>query len=154
MVVMVFITSMTTGRGAVLLLLSALLLAPADSAAPTVTVGALGTVTGAASPLAPSVGVYKGIPYAKPPVGADRWKPPMPHGPFGDLDGTAFGSICAQHAGVLNVGSEDCLFLNVGAPLARASLLPVLVWIHGGSYVSGASNLYDPAPLVAASPCF
>ena len=128
------------------------------TATPPPSVGELGTVTGAVS-LAPGVGVYKAIPYAKPPVGARRWQPPAKFGAFGDLDGTKFGSVCAQHRGFTNTGSEDCLFLNVGAPLSSTAaveggadpLLPVLVWIHGGSYVSGASNLYDPATLVATS---
>lgn len=92
--------------------------------------------------------VFRGIPYARPPVGDLRWRPPVAMPAWtGVREATGFGAACMQpaspfanHAAV----SEDCLFLNVTAP-AQASRAPVLVWIHGGSLVSGAGSeaIYD-----------
>jgi para-nitrobenzyl esterase len=92
---------------------------------------------------------YLGIPYAAPPVGDLRWKPPQPPLPWkGTRDATNFGSRCEQwHIWndylFLDPGpSEDCLFLNVYTP-ARVSAgrkLPVMVWIHGGGFLAGAGS--------------
>ncbi|MGA2456605.1 MAG: carboxylesterase family protein [Terriglobales bacterium] len=97
------------------------------------------------------VNEFLGIPYAAPPVGARRWKPPKPYGLFPGflLQATKFGSECTQAGG----GSEDCLFLNVYTPQSElsdgvGSGLPVMVWIHGGSLTGGSSNPYDPKRLV------
>jgi para-nitrobenzyl esterase len=101
------------------------------------------------------VNEFLGIPYAKPPVGALRWLPPEPYGPFKGffLNATTFGSECTQGGG----GSENCLFLNVYTPQNvlledliqdRGRGLPVMVWIHGGSLTSGAGSGYDPSQLV------
>ncbi|MFJ6852384.1 carboxylesterase/lipase family protein [Streptomyces sp. NPDC091271] len=89
---------------------------------------------------------FAGIPYAAPPVGSLRWKPPAPPAAWnGVRPATAFGSQCPQQTG----GSEDCLSLNVYRPQNRPSVgLPVMVWLHGGAYVSGAGSEYDPTPLV------
>ncbi len=89
------------------------------------------------------VRVFRGVPYARPPVGELRWRPPVTLPRWeGVRDATRFGAACMQppspfysHAAV----SEDCLFLNIWAP-AQASRAPVLVWIHGGSLVSGAGS--------------
>ena len=98
------------------------------------------------------VRVYRGIPYAAPPVGDLRWKAPEPPTPWTALrDCTEFGPACPQPPRA-NVGktSEDCLSLNVwtAAPGAGAKR-PVMVWIHGGAFLSGAGSLpsYDGAAL-------
>ncbi|MDI1445604.1 carboxylesterase family protein [Polyangium sp. 6x1] len=86
---------------------------------------------------------WKGIPFAAPPVGALRWRTPERVKPWKDvLDASAFRSNCMQADGVPNV-SEDCLYLNVFRPAARAEkALPVMVWIHGGALVRGGASLY------------
>lgn len=94
---------------------------------------------------------FLGIPYAAPPTGALRWKPPAPHDAWTDtFDATQKGHNCTQFSGLgtaldLN-SSEDCLTLNVWAPAKpSAASLPVLVWIHGGAFVlgSGGDAAYD-----------
>nr|BAH89457.1 carboxylesterase [uncultured bacterium] len=101
--------------------------------------------------------VFKGIPYALPPAGPCRWKPPRPVSPWvGVRDATRFGPACPQpprrrdsiYAGDLAAMSEDCLNLNVWAP-ENAKGAPVLVWIHGGSLIWGGSSepLYDGSVL-------
>ena len=98
--------------------------------------------------------VFKGIPFAAPPVGALRWRPPAPMPRWQGLRAaTEFGPACVQpQSGSLsNVYanrpmpmSEDCLTLNIWAP-AHARHAPVLVWIHGGALTGGSSReaLYD-----------
>lgn len=99
---------------------------------------------------------YLGIPYAAPPVGDLRWRPPQPaqrwHGP---RDATRFGNHCPQPASPFGSASntEDCLYLNVYAPnngpgRGHAKRLPVMVWIHGGALAVGESDDYDPTRLV------
>jgi para-nitrobenzyl esterase len=86
---------------------------------------------------------FKGIPYAAPPVGDLRWRPPVPAAPWsGVRDATQWGARCIQLFDVGDVeGSEDCLFLNVWTPAtAPTQPLPVLVFMHGGSNVWGASS--------------
>ncbi len=94
---------------------------------------------------------FQAIPYAAPPTGALRWRPPEPARAWDGLrDATAPGAICVQPPanGDPGVGpppmSEDCLTLNVWAP-DDAEALPVMVWIHGGGYNngSGTAELYD-----------
>jgi para-nitrobenzyl esterase len=90
------------------------------------------------------VATFRGIPFAAPPIGDARWKPPQPvAGWSGVRDATAYGSRCAQKdlAGNM-VGAEDCLFLNVWAPASAATggSRPVMFFIHGGANVIGASN--------------
>lgn len=75
---------------------------------------------------------FKGIPYAQAPVGALRFRPPVPHDPWtGVLNAIAQGSRCPQ-LGANSTGSEDCLFINLWAPGRLSGKLPVMVWFHGG----------------------
>ncbi|MDP3378936.1 MAG: carboxylesterase family protein, partial [Brevundimonas sp.] len=112
-----------------------------------------GTVQGA---VAGDIVAFKGLPYAAPPVGERRWRPPAPAANWeGTRDATTYGAICIQAPanGDPGVGplpmSEDCLTLNVWAPVERAEPLPVMVWIHGGGYNngSGTAALYDGSAL-------
>ena len=94
---------------------------------------------------------YRGIPYASPPVGDLRWRPPHPASPWpGVLDCTNFRTHAAQSGldGPPLSGSEDCLYLNVVTPARTArARLPVLVWLHGGGYtIGGANSLLGQSP--------
>lgn len=139
----------------VLFLLVGIILPTTATDLPAVTIPSLGTVTGAISRDGPGIGVYKAIPYAKAPVGDLRFQPPVSHGPFlnGKINGTRFGATCMQWTTQVAKQSEDCLFLNVAAPLAAkpGDNLSTLVWIHGGAYVDGSSNMYHGDSLVARS---
>lgn len=88
--------------------------------------------------------VFKGIPYAAPATGKQRFKAPLPHKKWLDtLNCSHFGSIAAQpgNNNQTLAGSEDGLFLNVYTPVInKKAKLPVLVWIHGGGMVGGSSN--------------
>ena len=97
---------------------------------------------------------YLGIPYAAPPVGPLRWRPPQPHARWSaPIDAVKFASHCPQPASPFGVASltEDCLYLNVFAPARTPANahLPVMVWIHGGAFTLGESDSYDPDRLVA-----
>jgi para-nitrobenzyl esterase len=95
---------------------------------------------------------YLGIPYAAPPVGALRWRPPQPAASWrGIRQATSFASHCPQPGSSFGIGSlsEDCLYLNVYGPAGTWGRdLPVMVWIHGGALVTGESDDYNPAALV------
>ena len=96
---------------------------------------------------------FLGIPYAAPPVGALRWRPPQPAARwFGVRDATQFGPHCPQLASPFGQAStsENCLFLNVFTPSWRRARRhhPVMVWIHGGALVTGESDDYLPTKLV------
>jgi para-nitrobenzyl esterase len=108
-----------------------------------------GLVSGA-SGADPTVRVYKGIPYAAPPVGALRWKAPQAAAVWkGVRAGTEFSAPCMQepyaqtsiyYTPLPNV-SEDCLYLNVWTAAASAGeKRPVMVWIHGGAYTRGSGE--------------
>jgi para-nitrobenzyl esterase len=111
---------------------------------------------------------WKGVPFAKPPVGDLRWKAPQDPAPWHRPKLTQqFGNACVQYgriygpgannrydetiAATLNqaVGSEDCLYLNIWRPANHQRELPVIVFVHGGSNVSGytADPVYDGAAL-------
>jgi para-nitrobenzyl esterase len=96
---------------------------------------------------------FLGIPYAAPPVGPLRWRAPQPAARWhGIRPATRFAPHCAQPAGVFGRAStsENCLYLNVYVPARhRAGRLPVMVWIHGGGFVGGESDDYNPSGLVA-----
>ncbi len=103
--------------------------------------------------------VFKGIPYAVPPTGARRWRPPEPMPAWqGTLEAKTFGAACVQpksrvpsiYSSELPSISEDCLSLNVWAP-ADARKAAVFVWIHGGALTTGSSSeaLYDGAKLAS-----
>ena len=97
--------------------------------------------------------VFKGIPFAAPPVGDSRWRLPQPPKKWSGVRSAAeYGSDCMQlpfpgDAAPLGVKpSEDCLYLNVWTPsLNPAKKLPVMVWIYGGGFVNGGSSpaVYD-----------
>ena len=102
--------------------------------------------------------VFRGIPFAAPPVGPSRWRAPQPEQPWrGVRSAVAFGTACPQKAGLSLEGggdpgrlSEDCLYLNVWTPRAApGAKLPVMVWLHGGALIFGAGSLklYDGASL-------
>jgi para-nitrobenzyl esterase len=111
---------------------------------------------------------WKGVPYASPPVGELRWRAPVDPEPWNDVRAAhEFGNACAQYGRIygpgannrydetigttLNqaVGSEDCLYLNIWRPANAAPNLPVIVFFHGGSNVSGytADPMYHGANL-------
>jgi len=114
-----------------------------------------GTANGAVRGLAKgAVDEFLGIPYAAPPVGALRWRPPQPAASWpGVRAATQFAPHCPQSPSPFGQAStsEDCLFLNVFTPSQHkaGAGYPVMVWIHGGALVTGESNDYDPAKLVA-----
>ena len=96
---------------------------------------------------------FKGIPFAAPPVGDLRWRPPQPVVQWtGVKEATAYGHDCAQKPVAIDAAplgtepSEDCLVLNVWRPAEKTSAaLPVMVWIYGGGFVNGGSSpaVYD-----------
>ena len=135
---------------------------------PLVRTTSYGAVVGNDDSTASGTYSWKGIPFAKPPVGALRWKAPVePTAWQGPLATKSFGNACLQNgriygpgannrydstiASTLNtpVGSEDCLTLNVWRPASDTANLPVIVFVYGGSNISGytADPVYDGAAL-------
>jgi para-nitrobenzyl esterase len=102
--------------------------------------------------VADGVASFKGIPFAAPPVGELRWRPPQPVRAWtGVREASEFGADCMQGrfgpppaaaagAPASRVPSEDCLYLNVWRPADQtARNLPVMVWIYGGGFTGGSS---------------
>ena len=92
---------------------------------------------------------FKGIPYAAPPLGEYRWRPPQPVSSWqGVRDAGEFGANCAQagwprgSGSIAEGSSEDCLYLNLWLPAGTrpGANLPVMVWIHGGAFVGGSGS--------------
>jgi para-nitrobenzyl esterase len=104
-----------------------------------------GTISGVRSN---GLSVYKGVPFAAPPVGDMRWRPPAPVASWtGTRKAEAFAPACMQ-AGVSMPGetppsvSEDCLYLNIWTPAKSAQeRLPVIAWIYGGGYINGSASM-------------
>ncbi|MFT3663859.1 carboxylesterase/lipase family protein [Piscinibacter sp.] len=143
-----------------------------DDSQPTLRQTRYGAVRGTDDSAQSGTWAWKGIPFAKPPVGALRWKAPAdPEAWSGTRDASKFANACVQYGRIygpganntydatigttLNqaVGSEDCLYLNIWRPASNAAGLPVIVFIHGGSNVSGytADPVYDGAALAKAA---
>ena len=93
------------------------------------------------------VSVYRGIPYAAPPVGNLRWRAPQPVAAWSETrDAFQFSKACPQHGGPVpgtppEPQDEDCLYLNIWTPSERGpEPLPVIVWLHGGSNTNGSAS--------------
>src|SRR3989442_205175 len=106
--------------------------------------------------------IFRGIPYAAPPIGDLRWRPPQPVVAWNRnhvRDALVYGAECPQtqypagsiYIRPLRPQSEDCLFLNVWTTARPGDRQPVFVWIHGGALTrgSGYSDLRDGAPLAS-----
>ncbi len=106
--------------------------------------------------------LFRNVPYAAPPIGALRFAAPQPPGPWaGVRDARAHGPIAPQPPSRLRAAmgdfdraqDEDCLTLSIATPAADGARRPVLVWLHGGAFLSGAGSLdwYDGAALARAA---
>ena len=102
--------------------------------------------------------IFKGIPYAAPPVGELRWMPPQPVKAWKDVrPAKQFGPVAPQNTmpggmmlQVPQPQSEDCLFLNIWTPGVDNTKRPVMVWIHGGAFImgSGFDSMYESDKLM------
>lgn len=158
--------------GAVLSMLALAGCGGGSSTPPEVRETAYGTVRGVDASASTGTYAWKGIPFARPPVGELRWQPPVaPVAWSGERDATRFGNACLQMGrlygpGANNrfddtigqtlgtpVGSEDCLTLNIWRPATTQDNLPVLLFLHGGSAISGytADPVYDGAALARSA---
>lgn len=158
--------------GAVLSMLALAGCGGGSSTPPEVRETAHGTVRGVDASASTGTYSWKGIPFARPPVGELRWQPPVaPVAWSGERDATRFGNACLQMGrlygpGANNrfddtigqtlgtpVGSEDCLTLNIWRPATTQENLPVLLFLHGGSAISGytADPVYDGAALARSA---
>ncbi|OQD56307.1 hypothetical protein BM536_008495 [Streptomyces phaeoluteigriseus] len=143
---------------AVALLLSATAMtsAPAAAAEGPIVTTRYGQVQGKVGETATS---YLGIPYAAPPTGPLRWRPPVPPARWSGIrDARTPGNPCVQRVQSSPWGdlagpgtpSEDCLYLNVYTPAQRSlQKRPVMVWIHGGGFTVGSGTFYDGGNLAA-----
>lgn len=110
---------------------------PAGGSAPVVKT-AEGYIRGASET---GISVFRGIPYAQPPIGDLRFMPPVARVFRADtLNALRFGSQAVQPAGNKASGSENCLFLNLYTPACDNLKRPVVVWVHGGSMTNGNGN--------------
>ncbi len=158
--------------GAVLSVLAVAGCGGGSGLSPEVRETAYGTVRGVDASATTGTYGWKGIPFAKPPVGDLRWQPPVaPAAWSGERDATRFGNACLQMGrlygpGANNrfddsigqtlgtpVGNEDCLTLNIWRPASTQDNLPVLLFLHGGSGISGytADPVYDGAALARSA---
>lgn len=93
------------------------------------------------------VQVFRGVPFAAPPIGALRWRAPQPVTAWqGVRKADHFAPSCPQTGvsmpgEVLNATSEDCLYINVWTPGTQGKRRPALVWIHGGGYANGSASM-------------
>jgi para-nitrobenzyl esterase len=130
---------------------------PAGDAPPVVRIDS-GRIRGAALADPAGVRVFRGIPYAAPPVGELRWRPPRAVRPWqGVRDCTEFAPICPQPKKkilreITGPRSEDCLSLNIWTAGRAGDKRPVMVWIHGGGFTTGAGSLphYDGRQFAAS----
>lgn len=146
-----FVCACAVASGAVAILFSAASAAAADEPLSIDT----GKIAGGTAGTDGKVRVYKGIPFAAPPVDKLRWQPPQRAAAWqGVRECQEFGSTCPQqpypagsvYAQPPQQQSEDCLYLNVWTPAENATAkLPVIVWIHGGALTRGSGSLgiYD-----------
>ena len=117
-----------------------------------------GSIRGVAGNERADVWTYRGVPYAAPPLGMGRWRPPAPVTPWeGVRDATTFSPACVQNRrpsesfygpGADDM-SEDCLYLNVWTTATPEERQPVMVWVHGGGLRNGtgAQVTYDGSVL-------
>lgn len=145
---------------------------PCRAADPTLITTRLGTLVGTHDTAGSGSYHWKGVPFAKPPTGALRWRAPVaPVAWAGTRSAREFANACVQVGRIYGpgannrfdrtiattlgqaVGSEDCLYLNIWRPASSDSRLPVIVFLHGGSNVSGytADPLYDGTALAVAA---
>jgi para-nitrobenzyl esterase len=147
---------------------------PAPTASPVQRTTTYGTVAGNDDSAANGTYSWKGVPFAKPPVGALRWKAPVDPDPWTTTKTTQkLGNACAQTGRLYGpgqnnqydatigtsigktTGSEDCLYLNIWAPSTAAATdkLPVIVFVYGGSNITGYTGdpVYDGAALAKAA---
>ena len=99
------------------------------------------------------VASFKGIPYAAAPVGALRWRAPQPPPESSAIRSAyEYGPACLQPSMGSSGVSEDCLTLNIFRPFETEDPLPVMIWIHGGSFVTGTASdpLFDGSKLAQA----
>ena len=101
---------------------------------------------------------FLGIPFAAPPIGSARFRPPQDAAPWSaPLDATHYGPMCAQllnsGVGLASDSAEDCLTLNVWTPETAVRNAPVMVWIHGGGFVTGSGSeaMYNGTKLAQKS---
>ena len=148
-----------TLRGLHLLLLASSTLKACIAANPLRVDTTVGTVYGLINGTTPHVAQFLGIPYAEPPVGGLRWTAPTAKSPVNSIDATRFSPSCPQYESsipsvydidgrnflISGPTSEDCLTLNIWAPLAPSrnctEKLPVIVWIYGGGFQTGGGEI-------------